>query len=504
MEREIERKRVAIVGAGLVGSLSSVYFAHRGWDVLLFEKRPDIRKKENFAKLEKRSINLALSQRGISALSRTGLGLDKLILSKVIPMKGRMIHDLGGNQVSQAYGLPHQHINSVDRGMLNEELVNTAASLPNVTVIFEQELKQCDLDSGTLTFSSPEGQEHHYKVDLVFGADGVHSRVRGEIMKKTRMDYSQSFIDHGYCELTIPPKVLETGETDYEIDPNHLHIWPRHSYMMIALPNLDKSFTCTLFAPLDIFDSIKTEVQLMELFEKDLADAIPLIGREALVKEYFTNPKGSLMTIKCKPYHFKGRAVIVGDAAHCMVPFYGQGMNAGFEDVEKFFDILDKSGQGSGVSPTDLSLMESCLNEYSITRHPDVVAICDLALHNYVEMRSSVVSFSYLARKRLEAILHRIAPNCVIPLYTMVSFSTMRYSEVWQRWQRQSNLILNSVIVASSVLGLGSILAAYFFLKPSTRPPPGQTIFGLATQVATIPMGWAAYAASKVYRQIQN
>lgn len=204
--------------------------------------------------------------------------------------------------------------------------------------------------------------------------------------------------------------------------------------------------------------------------------------------------------MQCKPYHFKGRAVIVGDAAHCMVPFYGQGMNAGFEDVEKFFGILDKAGQGSGLSPIDLSAMEECLVEYSATRHPDAVAICDLALHNYVEMRSSVVSFSYLARKRLEAILHRIAPSCVIPLYTMVSFSSLRYSEVWQRWQRQSNIILNSVLVASSALTLGSALAAYCLMKPSHRAP-GQDVLGLVAQLASVPMGWATYAFSKVCRQ---
>ncbi|KAI0236310.1 kynurenine 3-monooxygenase, mitochondrial precursor, partial [Massospora cicadina] len=360
------------------------------------------------------------------------------------------------------------------RGMLNEELINAAASLENIRVIFEHELKSCDLECGSLTFLKSDGEEEVFVVDLVFGADGAYSRVRTEIMKKTCMDYSQAYIDHG------------------------------HSYMMIALPNMNRSFTCTLFAPLGLFDSIKNEEQLLELFNRDLADAIPLIGRASLIEEYFANPKGSLMTIKCKPYHFKGRAVIVGDAAHCMVPFYGQGMNAGFEDINNFFEILDKAGLGSGDSPINLKAMELCLEEYSATRHPDVVAICNLALDNYVEMRSSVVSFSYQIRNRVEAFLHRVAPRFFIPLYTMVSFSNMRYSMVWQRWQRQASFISLAIGASSTMAFALAFVTAYYFLKPTPRAPPSQTTLEKLTQSVAVPIGWAAYTAGRVYRHIKG
>ncbi|KAJ3064529.1 hypothetical protein HDU98_012077 [Podochytrium sp. JEL0797] len=226
----------------------------------------------------------------------------------------------------------------------------------------------------------------------------------------------------------MPP----SASGDYQMDPNHLHIWPRQTFMMIALPNIDKSFTVTLFMPWSNFDALKTPDDLMLFFNDKFADAIPLIGRELLVKDYFKNPKGALVTVKCKPYHYKASCLILGDAAHAMVPFYGQGMNCGFEDCLVLDEILTKH---IGARNTETSRMPSpqkiakALEEYSSVRNADAEAICDLAMHNYVEMRSSVTKLSYKLRKHLEGFLHRLFPQSIIPLYTMVSFTRIPYSQ---------------------------------------------------------------------------
>ncbi|CAG8766612.1 1847_t:CDS:2, partial [Cetraspora pellucida] len=230
------------------------------------------------------------------------------------------------------------------------------------------------------------------------------------------------------------------GDPKFAMDPNHLHIWPRHTFMMIALPNLDKSFTCTLFMPKETFDSIKTERELINFFEVYFSDSIPLIGEQRL-KEYFRNPIGSLISIKCKPYHYRNRALIIGDAAHCMVPFYGQGMNCGFQDVELLNSIFERFNIAAFHNDNYDDKLELALEEYTKLRHEDAVAICDLAMHNYIEMRSSVINPWYLMRRRVESWLHWLFPTLIIPLYTMISFSTVRYSEAMKRWQWQSFLL---------------------------------------------------------------
>ncbi|KAI9294664.1 FAD/NAD(P)-binding domain-containing protein [Neoconidiobolus thromboides FSU 785] len=455
--QEKPTKTVAIIGAGLVGSLASVYFAIHGYQVNIYDKRPDIRNKANADKLNKRSINLALSHRGISALKKSGLNLDKLILKNCIPMKGRMIHDLNGNQTSQAYGTEEQFINSVDRGLLNEKLLTEALNFDNVQVYFEYQLVSMDLDNTELKFKVNDNFEH-VKADFIIGCDGAYSKIRQEMMKKVNLNYSQEYIEHVYCELTIPPQILEDNTKEYKMNPNHLHIWPRHSYMMIALPNLDKSFTCTLFGPKQQIDAIKTETQLFSLFSKDLADSIGLIGWNNLAKEYFQNPKGSLLSVKCSPHHYKEKCILLGDSAHCMVPFYGQGMNCGFEDVETLFSIMDEFDlhDKSLTSSEFCSKLEKVFNTYSETRVKDTHAICDLALYNYTEMRSSVTSYGYLIRKKVEAWLHKLIPDSVIPLYTMVSFSSIPYSQAIKKWKFQTKL-LKWLGYVKSIIGLVTI-----------------------------------------------
>ncbi|KAJ3116583.1 hypothetical protein HK100_001018 [Physocladia obscura] len=415
---------VAIIGGGLVGALNAVYFASRGWRVTVYEMREDIRTTKIAGG---RSINLALSVRGISALETAGVG--RGLLDTLIPMKGRMLH-LGktGRLTSQNYGYFGEAINSVDRKLVNQHLLSMAEKNLKVTLKFQQEILSIDYDKKILSFKQADGKIVKAAADLIVGADGAFSRVRRELMRVTRMNFSQNYIEHAYVELSMP----SSASGEYVMDPNHLHIWPRQSFMMIALPNIDKSFTVTVFMPWANFDAIKTEANLLEFFETYFADAIPLIGKELLVKDFFKNPKGSLMSIKCKPYHYKSSCVIIGDAAHAMVPFYGQGMNCGFEDCLVLDEILTKHIGARGSVETMRPSAEKlalALEEYSATRNPDAEAICDLAMDNYIEMRSSVTKLGYKVKKSIEGFMHRLLPKTVIPLYTMVSFSRIPYSK---------------------------------------------------------------------------
>ncbi|RHZ76809.1 hypothetical protein Glove_192g11 [Diversispora epigaea] len=463
---DVPKRYVAIIGGGLVGTLATLYFAQRGWDVNLFELRKDPRIPENSENsgIFQRSINLALSVRGLSALSKPNLDLEKIVLESAIPMKGRMIHIGKDKLSSQPYGSFGENIYSVERNFLLESLFNTVESFNNVKIYFQHQLKRCDFDKGLLEFENKEdGKLVQYTADLIIGADGVHSTVRRQLMRIINMNYQQEYIPHIYCELTIPPKVTEKGnETEFIMDSNHLHIWPRHSFMLIALPNKNKSFTCTLFMPHENFDSIKTEDDLITFFQCNFPDFIQLIGEQQLKKEFFHNPKGSLLSIKCKPYHYRNRAIFIGDAAHCMVPFYGQGMNCGFQDVELLDSIFDKYNITSFRSDDDK--LNLALEEFTNIRQPDSVAICDLAMYNYIEMRSRVTSPLYLIRKKVEDWLHWLFPRRFVPLYTMISFSTMRYSDAIQRWKRQRRIFNVTWITVSTGIAI-SVFWRYYYRR---------------------------------------
>lgn len=458
---------VAIVGAGLVGPLLAILLVKRGANVLLFEKRSDLRKEPT---LKGRSINLALSVRGMAALEEAGV-LDIVKSELIIPMAGRMLHHANGKEELVPYGDFGEAINSVDRRKLNEILLDEAEKYGDqVKMFFEHELLSFEDGDASgkgvkLSFKSSRSDGNESSVvtfdcDLVVGADGAYSSVRRELMKKTRFNYQQDYIDCGYMELTIPA----TDNGEYAMHSNSLHIWPRKSHMMIALPNKDKSFTTTLFLPFHVFESIKTPQDLHQFFLENFPDSLQYLPN--LDKEFFSNPVGPLVTVKCKPYNYKDKAVIIGDASHAMVPFYGQGMNCGFEDCLVLTEVLYPKTVGNlplYSSPSqgkqqDLIVLplEQRLDIYTEFRHPDATAVCDLALYNYYEMRHGVITLSYRARKTVESILHRILPQTVIPLYTMVSFSQIRYSDVIKRWKRQGDLLNAGLfLTAATVATLG-------------------------------------------------
>ncbi|KAI7852543.1 hypothetical protein BDC45DRAFT_512878 [Circinella umbellata] len=462
---------VAVVGGGLVGTLNAIYFAQRGWNVNLYEARPDMRLPENKAKERGKSINLALSERGLSALRETKLGLDEIILEASVPMYARMVH-VGDKQMSQAYSEHGEYINAVDRARLNDLLLDRTETFKNISVYFEHQLVMIDFDKNILSLKtgSTEHQSsivNHY-ADLIVGADGAYSRTRGQMMRRMRMNYEQEYIDTGYCELSMLPKLDGKGEPEFVLDPNHLHIWPRHTFMLIALPNPDKTFTCTLFMPFDMFNEITTKEKLLDFFSIHFPDAIPLIGQERLMDEYFKNPRGSLITIKSSPHHLNGQAVIIGDAAHAMVPFYGQGMNCGFQDIEVLHQVLDHHGITPILTKEMKVRLEKALTDYSNTRVKDAHAICDLAMYNHYEMRSAVTSLRYLARKKIEGWIHLWAPQWVIPLYTMVSFTTIPYSKAIERWHKQ-NFWLNVVLGTVSMVTLTGLTGAILFNKNNSK-----------------------------------
>ncbi|XP_065051724.1 kynurenine 3-monooxygenase-like [Rhopilema esculentum] len=442
MENE-NKGTVIIAGAGLVGSLDALYFAQYGFDVHVYESRPDPRKEEIVAG---RSINLALSKRGIEALKK--VGVDVAVTSKGIPMYARMIHSHSGEKTPIPYGKKTQHILSVDRRKLNELLIDEAENNPNVHYHFEHKIIAADLESSTLTFSDVNAQKKQQTGNLIIGCDGAFSTIRKTLMRNTRMDFSQTYIPHGYKEIQMLPN--KNGE--YVMEPGYLHIWPRNTFMMIALPNQDKTFTCTLFMPYEIFDGIKTADDVLAFFEREFPDAIPLIGREKLAEDYLKNPVGDLISVKCKPYHFKDKLVIKGDAAHAMVPFYGQGMNSGFEDCLVFSNIFEDSNFDIGKT----------LEKYSITRNPDAEAICDLAMYNYIEMREHVNSKLFILRKYLDNFLYYLFPSRWIPLYTMVTFSTIPYHEVIERRKKQDKVLSKAILSLLTFGGLGVLSIAYF------------------------------------------
>ena len=440
-----DQEPVAVVGGGLVGSLQAIFLANRGYKVELFESRKDMR---DFDIGRGKSINLALSRRGREALA--AIGCEDHVVSTAIPMKGRMIHSLDGNMSSQAYGTRGEAILSVDRQKLNECLLAQAGKHDNITLNFEHKLLRADLDSQTLTFQTNSGKEERVcKAQFTFGCDGAYSTVRRQMMRWGRLNFQQEYIEHGYKELTIPP----TANGGFAMPENYLHIWPRNEFMMIALPNQDCSFTVTLFMPFANFEDIKTEEDLLAFFMKHFPDSIEKIGTDLLVKDFFANPTGSMVSVKCFPCYLRSRSLILGDAAHAVVPFYGQGMNAGFEDCLVFDDILK-----------DVCDLQAAAQKYSDTRWVDSYAISDLSMYNYIEMRSHVNSRMFLLRKYLDNFLNFMFPRTFVPLYTMVAFTRIPYHEAVERQRWQRRVIDRSLVLLGigAVIGIGGLGVRFF------------------------------------------
>ena len=447
-----------VVGAGPVGSLAALYAANRGDDVAIYDLRGDLRNTSvtplNFTK----SINLALSERGINALrSSSDPGLLDKVLDETIPMHGRMVHTRSATGAlttnSQAYDIHGRFQRSVDRGGLNKVLLEKLDGLPNVHFFFHHKMTGADFRRRKAWFevqnsakdSNGRSSETEVDFDFMIGADGAHSAARHHLMKYARMDYQQSYIDCLWCEFTMPPS--EAG--DFRISPNHLHIWPAGSFMFIALPSRDKSFICTLFGPVSLFERLEADpgTGLLEFFEEHFPGIVPdLISASDLQPQFQQNPHLPLINIKCTPHHYSDSIVILGDAANAIVPFYGQGMNAGLESVRVLFDKLDH------FEDRTLALMA-----YTLTRTADTYAIADLALQNYVEMRSSVTSPTYKLRKYIEERLDKYVPSLGwATQYSRVSFSNIRYSEVVKRAARQKRT-LASIMYLVSGAGLAGL-----------------------------------------------
>ena len=414
-----------MIGAGLAGPLLATYLAKRGYSVEIFERRPDMRKESISAG---RSINLALSIRGNHALKEVGL-YDK-IKSNTIPMKGRMIHDLNSGIHLQPYGQKENEvIFSVSRAHLNMELMTLAEETGNVTIRFNHQLLSADLKQNKLLFQLSDSLEKiEWSFNRVIGCDGSASILRKSIVENADIQYVKKPLGHGYKELTIPP--MKSGK--FQIEPNALHIWPRGNHMLIALPNNDCSFTCTLFFPMigkTSFETVKTEKDIFDLFQSQFPDAIKLIPN--LVEDFQKNPTGDLASVYCKPWHLGDKALLIGDAAHAVAPFFGQGMNASFQDCSTLAKLMDQNEND----------WETIFNAFSSTQVENGHAIADMALENYLEMRDHVNDPEYKKRRNMELKLERMFPGQFIPRYSMVSFHQIPYAEVYQRGEKQFKII---------------------------------------------------------------
>ena len=418
------KKEVTIIGAGLVGSLLAIYLLKRGYEVTIYERRGDMRK-ENLS--AGRSINLALSDRGIKALKEVGV-MDEI--SRIaIPMHGRKMHNTDGSEAYQPYGKEGQYINSVSRGDLNCKLMDEAEK-QGALIHFSHKCESIDWKTNHITFSNHSGDQVITTFELLFGADGSYSAARlTHQLQHDRFQYNQFYIDYGYKELHIP-----AGKAGaFLLEKNALHIWPRGKYMMIALPNTDGSFTCTLFFPFEgdpSFESLNTKEKVQSFFEETFADAAKLMP--ALADTYFANPVGSLVTVKCTPWIREDKFALIGDAAHAIVPFFGQGMNAGFEDCSVLNSLIDKHEEN----------WSAILKEYQELRKPDADAIADLALTNFVEMRDKVADQKFLLQKKIEANFSSKHPEKWTPAYGMVTFSPqIRYSDALKRGNMQQSIM---------------------------------------------------------------
>ncbi|KAG0645656.1 Nicotinic acid-requiring 3 [Hyphodiscus hymeniophilus] len=480
MMDEEKRQKTIVIGAGPVGALAALYAAQRGHEVEVYELRSDLRLPSTTPLNFTKSINLALSERGINAMRQSGCpNLLNKVDSETIPLRARMIHGAKGGdlyELSQEYDVHGRTIFAVDRGGLNRALLDELESMPNVKFFFNHKLTGADFKRRKAWFEAPTGkapqdsdgvrdQEVEVNFDLLIGADGAHSAARFHLMKYVRMDYQQEYIDTLWCEFTIPAKEREDAndrQSSFSISPHHLHIWPGKEFMFIAIPSLDGSFTCTLFLPSSHFNTLENDPNSVPIFfDTNFPGVTSLIHPSELIASFTQNPHLPLISIKCGPYHFSDSAVIVGDAAHAMVPFYGQGMNAGLEDVRVLFSFLDEHILSPTYTKNTASQRAQALAEYSSFRKDDAHAINDLALENYTEMRASVVSPLYRLRKWLEERMSVYLPNLGWRTkYSRVSFGNERYSEVVRQSERQGRLlVIGSVGVLTGPIVLGGLLA---------------------------------------------
>ena len=430
-----------LIGSGLAGGLLAAYLGRRGHQVDLYERRADPREGNLVGG---RSINLAISTRGIYALEQIGIAEEAL--KHAIPMRGRMIHDKSGALHFTPYDVdPKKCINSIGRAALNTTLIEAAQRYPNVRVHFNHKCSRLDVDSAIAHLETPGGAVTA-QGDTVIGVDGAFSVVRKSMQQEiANFQYDESYLAHGYKELTIPP----APDDSWQMEKNALHIWPRKSFMMIALPNPDGSFTCTLFWEFEgprSFAATKSNDDVRRFFDEEFADAVPLMP--SLLEDFRNNPTGSLVTIRCAPWFYRDKVCLVGDAAHAVVPFYGQGMNAAFEDCVVLEECLEQFSDDR----------ERAFAEYFHRRKENADAIADLAIGNFVEMRDKTASKTFRAKKKLDHALEAALPGIYLPLYTMVTFTRMPYATAAKR-ARVQDRIVSAAFIACLVLAI-VVLAA--------------------------------------------
>jgi kynurenine 3-monooxygenase len=441
-----EHRPVTIVGAGLAGSVLAAQLGQRGVEVDVYERRPDPR----ITGAERgRSINLALSTRGLAAITQLGLRED--VLARALPMRGRTVHPVHGDTAYQPYSAEGTRaINSISRSELNAILLSCAEKSSGVRIHFAHRVTEVDPEKGVLTLATPEGTRT-VTAEVILANDGAYSAVRASLQFREGFTYSQDFLDHGYKELTI----AAGPDGQHQLDPGSLHIWPRGDSMMIALPNLDGSYTCTLFWPKTGpggLDSLRTPAEITAFFEQNYPDAVPLMP--TLVEDYQLNPSSSLVTVRCRPW-VSGRVALVGDAAHAIVPFYGQGANAAMEDCVELVRCFDEARGDWSVA----------LPRYQDQRKPNTDAIADFALANFVEMRDSVGSRLFRAKTALRHALERGSGGRYTSRYELVSFSTVPYADIAPRLRRQNRLL------AGVAAGVGATLLPVLFRRRRGRGP---------------------------------
>lgn len=416
--------KITLIGAGLNGPLLALGLVKRGFEVEIYERRPDMRRVKMSAG---RSINLALSTRGIHALSESGLWQG--MRSIIIPMKGRMMHSPDSKLTFQAYGKDESEvINSVSRAELNMALLN-AAEAQGVKIHFERRCTGIRFKGRQLSLrDEASGHECNVEYQVAIGCDGSASAIREAMLRRNRFNFSQEYLNYGYKELTI----AAGSGGKHVLETNALHIWPRGNYMLIALPNIDGTFACILFLPfegVDSFEGLTTKALVEEFFQSRFPDVVRLVPD--LAEHFFANPTGAMVTIKCSPWHVEGQALVLGDAAHAIVPFFGQGINCGFEDCTVLLELLDRHGAD----------WEKVFREFEKARRINTDAIADMAIDNFVEMRDRVGDRRFLLQKQVELALESRYPQQFVPKYAMVTFHRIPYLTALERGRVQERIL---------------------------------------------------------------
>ena len=422
----LARRRITIIGAGMGGTMMAIFLARRDFEVDIYERRHDLRIHSGE---RGRSINMTVSIRGLRVLEEVGI-LDDNLLKKTIKLKGRMIHNPDGSSIFQPYGINEDEVlYSIVRSDLNAALMDYAESHPNVRFHFNTRCVKLNKDAGVIHFENEITKENFsVQTDLIVGADGTFSTVRQQMHRGERANYRQDFMSHGYKELLIPP----AADGTFVLDHHALHIWPRGQRMFLAMPNSDRSFTGTCILPFEgerSFSSLKTEADVLELFNAEFKSAVPLMP--SLTKDFLNNRLGEFITTRTSHWYHKDQIVLLGDSCHTVTPFYGQGMNAAFEDCAVMNEFIGRYGDN----------WEAIFADYQRSRKRNTDALADLSLANFDELRESVKSPAFVARKQIDIILNKLFPNTWIPLYTLISHSAMPYADAIERVKKQDQII---------------------------------------------------------------